>query len=159
MGLYNPKHDDQIVQSLVNIFPHGGILEGNFSAPVYFNEHVYFSPTNDPIQAFQLSNGLLSASPTSRSWEIYTYPGGTLAISADGNTNGILWTVQGNDVIAPGVLRAYDATDLGIELYNSDEAGPRDTLDSAATFSIPLVANGRVFVGSVSQLTVYGLLP
>jgi hypothetical protein len=46
-----------------------------------------------------------------------------------------------------------------MELYNSDQAGPRDTLDVAAKFSIPLVANGHVFVGSVSQLTVYGLLP
>ena len=46
-----------------------------------------------------------------------------------------------------------------MQLYNSDQAGSRDTLDVAAKFSVPLVANGKVFVGSMSQLTVYGLLP
>jgi hypothetical protein len=159
MGHYNPNDDNQIVQSLANIFPEGGFLKGNFSAPVYFNGHVYFSPTNDTIQAFQLNNGLLSTAPASRSSEVYTYPGGALALSADGNPNGILGTVQGNGVTAPGVLRAYDPSDLSIELYNSDQAGSRDTLDLSANSSIPVVANGKVFVGSVSQLTVYGLLP
>jgi hypothetical protein len=106
-----------------------------------------------------LSNGLLTTTPISRSSETYTYPGGTLAISANGNTNGILWAVQRNGTTAPGVLRAYDATNLGRELYNSNQAGSRDTLDYAAKFNIPLVANGKVYVASTSQLTVYGLLP
>jgi hypothetical protein len=44
-------------------------------------------------------------------------------------------------------------------LYNSDQAGARDTLDIAAKFAIPLVVNGKVFVASNSNLTVYGLLP
>jgi hypothetical protein len=158
MGHYNPNNDNQIVQSLANIFPHGTPEPGNYNAPVYFNGYVYFSPVNDTIQAFQLSNGLLSTIPTSRSPEVYDYPGGTLAISANGSMNGILWAVQRNSS-GPGTLRAYDPTDLGMELYNSDQAGPRDTLDVAAKFSIPLVANGQVFVGSMSQLTVYGLLP
>jgi len=158
MGHYNPNNDNQIVQSLVNTFPNGTPDPGNYTAPVYFNGCVYFSPVNDTIQAFQLSNGLLSTAATSRSSEIYAYPGGALAISANGNTNGILWAVQKNST-DPGVLRAYAPTNLGIELYNSDQAGPRDALDSAAKFSIPLVANGQVFVGSESQLTVYGLLP
>jgi hypothetical protein len=81
-----------------------------------------------------------------------------MAISANGNSNGILWVVQRNATVA-GVLRAYDATNLGTELYNSNQSGSRDTLDLAAKFSIPLVANGRVFVATQSQLTAYGLLP
>jgi hypothetical protein len=151
MGHYNPNNDNQIVQSLV--------IPRNFSAPVYFDGYVYVSPINNTVQAFQLSSGLLSTAPTSRSSETYAYPGGALAISANGNTDGILWAIQGRAPNDPGVLRAYDAANLGIELYNSDQAGPRDALDFAAKFSIPLVANGHVFVGSVSQLTVYGLLP
>jgi len=59
----------------------------------------------------------------------------------------------------PGVLHAYDAGDLTNDLYNSNQAGSRDTLDVASKFNIPLVANGKVFVASNGQLTAFGLLP
>ncbi len=100
--------------------------------------------------------------------EVYQYPGAALAVSANGDANGILWAIERNgdcttfpvcDSAAPGVLRAYDPGDLGIKLYDSDEAGTRDTLDYAAKFNVPLVANGKVFVASTGKLTVYGLLP
>jgi fibronectin type 3 domain-containing protein len=159
MGQHNPNNDSQIVQSLVNIFPYGTPEPGNYSAPVYFNGTVYFSPVADAIKAFRLSNGLLSTSPTSQSPQIYAYPGGTLTVSANGSTDGILWAVRRNGATAPGTLHAYDPANLGIERYNSDQAGSRDTLDVAVKFSVPLVANGKVFVSSMSRLTVYGLLP
>ena len=82
-----------------------------------------------------------------------------MAISANGTTNGILWTLQSTGSSSPGILHAYDATNLANELYNSNQAGSRDTLDTWLKFSLPLVANGKVFVAGVSQLTVYGLLP
>ena len=110
------------------------------------------------MQAFRLTNGLLSTAPTSTTPQAFAYPGGALAISANGTANGILWAVQKNGA-APGTLHAYDASNLAFELYNSDQAGTRDTLDIAAKFAIPLVVNGKVFVASNSKLTVYGLLP
>jgi chitodextrinase len=149
---------DQNVQTLVDIFPFGTPLPGNYSSPVYFNGSVYFAPVTDSVQSFRLTNGLLSTSPTSTSPETYPYPGGSLAISANGTSNGILWAVQknGNE---PGVLRAYQAGDLRSELYSSDEAGSRDALDPAAKFSIPLVVNGKVFVATERSLAVFGVLP
>ena len=60
---------------------------------------------------------------------------------------------------ANGVLHAYDAGNLSNEFYNTSQAGSRYSLGVATKFSIPLVANGKVFVGSQSQLVVYGLLP
>jgi hypothetical protein len=57
------------------------------------------------------------------------------------------------------VLLALDATNLGNKLYGSDQAGARDMMDNAAKFSIPLVANGKVFVASEDALFIYGLLP
>jgi len=147
------------------VLPHGDQEVGNFSTPVYFNGHVYFAAVNDYLKAFQLTNGLLSTSPSSQSAVIYPVRGGSFAISSNGTSNGILWAIQNNgqspdnDTGAPGVLYAYDATNLANELYDSSQAGSRDTLDYAAKFAIPVVANGKVFVAGQSQLTAFGLLP
>ena len=159
MGKFNSS-TDQVVQELVNIFPNNmGQEGGNFSSPVYWNGNVYFAPVGGPAQAFKLTNGLLSTSPTSSSSETYNGRGGTMSVSSNGSSNGILWTLQTNGAGAPGVLHAYDATNLSKELYNSGQAGTRDTLDEWDKFSVPDVANGKVFVTSNSQLTVFGLLP
>jgi hypothetical protein len=88
-----------------------------------------------------------------------------MAVSASGpTTNGILWAVERNGTTAPGVLHAYDPAGSGNgqlkELYNSSQAGSRDTLEApAAKFNPPLIANGKVFVASLSALTAYGLVP
>ena len=158
MGHFNPNDDSHAVQTLPNIFPNanGTEMPGNFINPVYFNGTVYFSPVSDNIQAFPLNNGLLTTAPTSRSSDLYTYPGGALAVSADGNSNAILWAVQRNDVTAPGVLFAYDPANLGHVLYNSNQAGSRDALDLASKFNVPLVVNGKVFVVTVGTLTAFG---
>jgi hypothetical protein len=141
------------------MFPNGmGDDSGNWSSPVYFNGNVYFSPINDNLQIFALTNGLLSSSPTSRSSANYYFPGGEMAISANGSSNGILWAVE-RALSGPGVLHAYDPTNLANELYNSNQAGTRDTMDIAVKFSIPAVANGKVFVGGSGSLVVYGLFP
>jgi outer membrane protein assembly factor BamB len=145
------------VQSLVNIFPFGTPEPGNYSAPVYFNGTLYFSPVEDAIQAFTLSNGLLSTSATSRSADIYSYPGGTLALSANGTSNAILWALERRSN-SPGALHAYDARNLGNELYNSDQAGSRDALDEVVKFSAPLIANGKVYVATATKLWVFGLI-
>jgi len=166
MGHYNSS-SNHIVQSLLNIFPNTLLFDGgNFSCPVYYKGYVYFGPVANTVQAFQLSNGLLSTSATSQTSEIYDGRGGTMAVSANGNTNGILWTLQCNDTVepptipaVPGTLHAYAATNLASELYNSDQAGSRDTLGMWWKFTTPVVVNGKVYVTCDDQLTVYGLLP
>jgi hypothetical protein len=172
LGHINSSNNDgQIVQSLVNIFPHGTPEPGNYSAAVYFNGRVYFGPISDNIQAFQLNNGRLTTSAVTRSQEVYKYPGATMAVSANGSSNGLLWAIQRNgdcgvqltcSSATPGVLRAYDLSGSGnvlVQVYNSDQMGTRDRLDFATKFSVPLVANGKVFVASMSKLTIFGLLP
>ena len=165
------NNDSQIVQSLINIFPHGTPEPGNYSGAVYFNGNVFFGPIADNIQVFQLANGRLSTSAVSRSQQVYKYPGATMAISANGSSNGLLWAIQRNgdcgvqltcSSATPGVLRAYDAGSSGntlVQVYSSDQMGTRDALDFATKFSVPLVANGKVFVASMTRLTIYGLLP
>jgi chitodextrinase len=150
---------DGNVQTLPDIFPYGTPLPGNYSSPAYFNGTVYFAPVADTLQAFKLINGLLSTTPTSTSPQTYAYPGGAIAVSANGTSNGILWAVRKNGA-ASGVLHAYDATNLTNELYNSEQSGSRDSMGApAAKFSIPLVVNGKVFVATESSVVVFGLLP
>jgi hypothetical protein len=159
MGHYNASNDSQIIQELAGVLPNGTSDSGNFSAPVFFNGYVYFGAVSDTVKAFQLSNGMLNTVPSSHTPETYQNRGGTFAISANGTSNGILWTVQDNGAGVPGILYAYDATNLATELYNSSQAGTRDTLDVATKFNIPIVANGKVFVVTKTTLTVFGLLP
>ena len=164
MGHFNANNDNQIVQALIGALPNGDAESGNFNSPVYYNGYVYYAAVSDCVRAFQLANGLLTTAPTSVSSAIYPLRGGALAISSNGNTNGVLWVVQSNgasadNVNAAGVLYAFDANNVAVELYDSTEAGTRDTMDKAAKFSVPLVANGKVFVASQSQLAAYGLLP
>ncbi len=159
LGGYNTNDDSQIVQSLPNIFPNGTFATGNYSSPVYFNGSIYYCAVSDVIKAFSLSDGLLSVAPTSVSPETFGFPGAAMAISANGNSGGVLWAVQWTGSQQPEVLHAYDPANLNTELYNSSQAGIRDMMDWGAKFSIPLVANGKVFIGSSRQLTVFGLLP
>ena len=167
MGKVRSGNDNQIVQSLINIFPTGGSYNtGNYSAPVYYNGAVYYAPVKGPVMAFTLTNGLLSTSPTSQSSQIFdgktstfSARGGEMAVSASGNTNGILWALQSNGDSLPGTLHAYNPSNLAQEYWSSDQAGTRDQLDPWLKFTIPLVANGRVYVVSAGKLTAFGLLP
>jgi fibronectin type 3 domain-containing protein len=163
MGKYNTSTNN-IVQTLANIFPPNGQQgsePGNFSTPIYLNGTVYFIPNGDNLQGFSLTNGLLSTSAAVRSSAIFPDRGGAMAASANGSSSGIIWAVQRN-ATNPGVLYAYNATSSSgtlAELYDSSQAGTRDTLDAAAKFNVPVVANGKVFVAGTTQLTAYGLLP
>jgi len=158
LGQYNANNNDQVVQSLISVLPNGTQETGNYSAPAYFNGYVYFAAVSDDLKAFQLTNGLLSAGPTSQSPEIYPNRGGAFSVSANGTNNGIVWAVQDNSP-SNGVLYAYDAVNLSNELYNSNQVASRDSLGLAMKMSPPVVANGKVFVIANSQLVVYGLLP
>ena len=158
MGHFQPGSDSQIIQSLPGVLPHGTEEEGNYSAPVFFNNNVYFGAVSDTLKIFQFTNGTLSSAPVSQSAVTYPNRGASFAVSANGTTNGLLWAVQDNTP-AGGTLRVYDASDLSKELYNSDASGSRDTLGLATKFSIPLIANGKAFVVTPTQVTAYGLLP
>lgn len=150
MGQYH-SNGDQVVQALVQV------MSGHWSSPAYWQGFVYFSPDSSPLRAYQLSNGLLSTTPTSQSSASFVRA--TPTLSSNGASNGILWATHWSGDTTSGVMRAYDATNLTHELYNTGQAGSRDTLDVAVKFSVPTVANGKVYLGMKSSLVVLGFLP
>ena len=93
-------------------------------------------------------------------------PGGMLSVSADANAagSGIVWAslpLQGdaNQGVVPGILRAFDAENVGRELWNSHQNAARDDVGNFAKFCPPTVADGKVYLGTFSgKLNVYGHL-
>ena len=150
MGKFNSSQDN-IYQQIS-----GQISGGVWSKPSYFNNTVYYGSVGDSIKAFPIVSGKLSTSPSSRSAHNFGYPGATPSISASGATNGIVWVVENGGT---GVLHAYDATNLATELYNSNQAANSRDQFSGNKFITPMVANGKVYVGAQSSVTVFGLLP
>jgi len=152
MGKFNAADDSQIVQSIPDAVGSGE--DRNFYAPVFWNGNVYFSGNGDVIKAFRLQNSLLSMTPVLQSGTTFGFPGAGLIISANGNTNAILWALDSDNT---GTLHAYDPANLQ-ELWNSDQSGSRDTIDSTR-LNVPLVINGKVYVSGSSSVMVFGLLP
>jgi hypothetical protein len=93
-------------------------------------------------------------------------PGGFVSVSADGSKagTGIVWgshplTGDANHEVCPGILHAYNAEDVGHELWNSEQVSKRDGVGNFAKFCPPTVANGKVYLATFSKkLCVYGLL-
>jgi hypothetical protein len=69
--------------------------------------------------------------------------------------NGIIWVIESS---SSGTLHAYDASNVSTELYHSQMNSSRDALGSFLRFSVPTIANGRVYVGTRDALVVFGLL-
>jgi len=86
---------------------------------------------------------------------MFGYPGAIPTISANGSSNGIVWLLEGG---SGGTLRAYDASNVAHELYNSQMKTSRDSLGSFVRFTVPTVANGKVYAGTGNSIAVFGLL-
>ena len=150
MGKFNSGQDN-IYQQIS-----GQLGGGVYSKPSYFNNTVYYGAVGDHLKAFPITSALLAETPSSQSASSFAYPGTTPSISANGTTNGIVWAVENGST---GVLHAYSATNLTNELYNSNQAASTRDHFSDNKFVTPMVANGKVFVGTPNSVVVFGLLP
>ena len=138
--------DTQIVQEI----PQGAGRQSG--TPVYWNNTVYFTGQSSPVFAYTLSNGALVNPPSAQSIRIGG--GGHAIITANGNSHGILWFING-----ARDLWAMDAITLQTLYTSNQAANGRDTLPPLAHFATPIAADGKVFVGTQNSLIVYGLLP
>jgi hypothetical protein len=133
-----------------------GQIGGVWSKPSYFNNTVYYGAVGDHLKSFPITSAKLSATPATQSSNSFAYPGTTPSISANGTSNGIVWAVENGST---GVLHAYNATNLTSELYNSNQAANNRDHFSDNKYVTPMVANGKVYVGTPNSVVVFGLLP
>jgi hypothetical protein len=122
-----------------------------YNSPAMWQQNVYFAPNHDVLKMFALdsSTGMLSTTPVSKGAYTYLWPGSDPVVSSQGNTNGIVWTLDS----ATSTLHANDATDVSKVLYTSPSLG------SAVRWVPPTVANGHVYMGVGSKIVSYGLAP
>jgi hypothetical protein len=136
----------------------GALSASVFSAPVYFNGSIYLAGIGTTLKQFKFASARLPSTPTSQSAASFAFPGTSASISANGTTNAIVWAAESNSSSA-AVLHAYNPDNLAVEYYNSNQAsGGRDSYGNGNKFITPVVANGKVYVGTPSGVAVFGLL-
>jgi Bacterial Ig-like domain (group 2) len=133
-----------------------------FSTPTFWNGSIYYHCAQDVVKQYYWysSTGLLSTSPVSQGSVTYGGHGANTSISANGTSDAILWDIDTSQAQNGGaaVLHAYSATNLAQQLYNSSQAGSRDTAGAAVKFAVPTIVDGRVYIGTATEVDVYGLL-
>jgi hypothetical protein len=150
---------NQVVQTL-------SFGNGIFATAAFWNNALYLAGVGGPVKTFSFNTttGLFNTSPSSHSSNSFGFPGSTPSVSASGTSGGIVWAIDNSAYgtpccsNGPAVLHAYDATNLGTELWNSSQ-GLGNTAGNAVKFTVPTVANGKVYVGTRSEIDVFGLLP
>jgi hypothetical protein len=180
MGKFNASTD-----TVVQEWAGGG---ASFSTPGFWNNTLYFFGVQfggtlaGRSFAFNAATGLFATTPSQVTPSTFGFAGATPSISASSaTTDGIVWAIdtgaygtkKGTSRAAgPAILHAFDASNLSTELWNSSQAaGGRDTAGNAVKFTVPTIANGKVYVGTrgsddsigngttFGEIDVYGLLP
>ena len=142
----------------------------------YWNGNLYLWGQSDYLRVYSFNGTTFNTNPIYKlSIQAFDHPGGSLSLSANGNTNGVLWaatnTTGGTDgsgawhSTVPGILYAYDAGNLSL-LWTSQQNAQRDSCNNYAKFTAPTIVNGKVYLASFGtaqtasgQLCVYGELP
>ncbi len=129
---------------------------GIFATGAFWNNNYYIGPINSRLASysFNSSTNLFNTSVASQSTAFYDFPGATPSVSSKGPSNGVVWalnttaycTFQSNSC-GPAILYAYDATTLTTDLWDSTMVAG-DAAGNAVKFTLPTIANGKVYVGT-----------
>jgi hypothetical protein len=164
LGGYNPPCPDSAARVQVVVPTGDSPVPPILSTPLFWNNVVYVGAANSKLKAFPMPGGVLNPTPlASQSPEILGPQGATPVLSSNGANNAIIWLIDTSGALVtpnmPAVLRAFEAGNLSNEIYNSAAAPmDRDKAGLAVKFTVPTVANGKVYVGTQTELDVYGLL-
>ena len=131
-------------------------------APAFWQNHLFVQSDKDALKDYAFTNGQFSAQPVAQTSRTFA-ASATPTVSSDGVRNGIVWTVETrpfgfSNQVPAAVLHAYDATNISHELYSSSQNATRDGAGPSLRFTIPMVVNGRVYVGAIKEVDVYGPL-
>jgi hypothetical protein len=151
MGKFNPSSNNAIYQELPN-----ALAGGAWSMPAFFNNTVYYAGQGDHLKTFPITNAMLATTPASQSANSFAYPGATPSVSSNGTQNGIVWAIETQG--GAGILHAYDVTNIPNELYDSNQAPNNRDNFTFNHFVPPMIANGKVYVGTPNSVAVFGLL-
>ena len=137
-----------------------------FSTPAYWNLNLYYTYGGGALTSYPVKNTCKPGGPICstglKSTKILFKSGTTPIVSSNASTAGsaIVWALQ-NAYSATGgtptILYAFDATTL-TELYDTTQCGTQDTPGYSVKFTSPTVANGKAYVGTQSELDVFGTL-
>jgi hypothetical protein len=147
-------NDPEIVQELQSV------LGTMWAMPAYWNGNVYFWGSGDVLKQYSLSNGQLSTTPTFMTRLSVPDFGVTPSISSNGTSNGILWAIRQAPNNNSAILLAFDATNVSNEFYDSTQAqNPpnRDVPGDYVKFTVPVITNGKVYIGTATEVDVFGL--
>ena len=168
MGRFNSGFDNDVQEFTAT-------LNAYLGSPVYWDSPnngpvVYVWSSADFLKGYELVGGQFQTTPVTQS-TVQNSAGfsntAPMSLSANGGLvgSGIVWAATsffGNSSGAsvPGIFRAFDATNLATELWDSMQNPARDDVGLYAKWVPPTVANGKVYLPSFSgQLLVYGLNP
>ena len=161
-----PNDPEIIEESSSAAVGSGGGQGGMFNISAYWNDTLYFWGVDDVLKAIPITGGLPDFTSVTGSTPQIGFPGAGVSVSSNGTTPGsaIVWGIDGTQYGAPGpgpgpaVLYAYDATNVSTMLYSSAQNAKRDAAGNAVKFAVPTVANGKVYVGTSTEVDVYGLV-
>jgi hypothetical protein len=153
----------------------------NFSHPAFWNNTLYIGAVGGALQAYTYSptTGLFTTTWTTESKSVYGSPGASPSVSSAGASgDAVVWAIDSSSSCltqkpcGPAILHAYSGADLANELWNSS-LSPADTAGNAVKFTVPMIANGKVYIGTrgnntggasgsttiSGEVDVYGLKP
>ena len=153
----NAGRNTNAVQDITNAL---GTDSGLWSTPAYWNGNVYMWAENDALKMFPITNGVLA---TTRLGAILgklgisgSHPGGLVQWHTERYCVGIETDAYNSN--GSSVLYAFNANNVAQELYDSNQNSNRDNPGPAIKFTVPVITNGKVYVGAGYQVDVYGLL-